>query len=197
MYNYHQSCIFANIMRGKNIIVMLFWSMCIAHTHAQETKTIPEVLVSGKKKEVFLYTSPHIIPDMEEIRDATETSFFDTVSDKMSQLSHAKFLYANASLTEEDENFHQHISELCLNNGADYAVLPTIKFFKVGLGKYIFSSQVAITLRVYKADGTPLFLGTFDTFKKKGRMFGSAENAIRKGTEGALRQLHKNIKKGK
>ena len=45
---------------------------------------------------------------------------------------------ANIKYDSVDVNM---IKESCLNNGAEIALVPKVKYFKVGLGKYVFSNK--------------------------------------------------------
>lgn len=181
------------IMYSRRIFSLLIFAIVLL-PKAQEGVAIPEVLVNGKKREVFLYTPLHIVPAVEEIREVTESYFFEAISDEVSRYTHWKLLRTEGIIDENSKDISRQISELCMHNGANYAIIPKITFFKVGFGKYIFSSQVIVTLLVYNSDGEYCISVSYDTFKKKGRLFGSAEHSIRKGVKGAFRQLSKRIK---
>lgn len=148
---------------------------------AQMTVThIPEVVVQ-KKKKTILYTRLNIFPEVEEIREVTENHFFNTIYERISKSNDLRILQTNGYVNME-ENLQGQVTELCQNNDADFVVIPSIKFFKVGFGKYIFSSQVVVTLDLYNAQGHLVSSSVYDTLKRKGRMFGSAESSIKKGT---------------
>lgn len=146
-----------------------------------------------RKVNKVLYYTPVITPDVAEIKDATYNSFFSAVTDHFSTIKHASLLRTETApygdVTGDD------IREICVNNSADYAVLPHIKFFKVGIGKYVLSSQVVVSLKLYDAAGNFISESSYDTFRKNGRILGSAENNIKRGTEGAIKALAKEFRK--
>ena len=86
-----------------------------------------------------------------------------------------------------------HIKEFCKNNNAQFAVVPKVKYFKVGIGKYVFSNQVIVSMKLYDATGKFLAEADYDTFKKNARILGSAENSIKIGTEGAMNFIAKDL----
>ena len=70
-----------------------------------------------------------------------------------------------------------------------------MKYFKVGLGKYVFSNQVIVSLKIFDAAGALVAETSYDTYRKGGRMLGSAENSIKAGTLGALKDINKQLRK--
>lgn len=183
-------------MKKKKVFIAFCILVLIATAHvgvkAQDTVTpIPEIIVQ-KKKKTFLYTQLNITPDVDEIREVTENHFFDALYERISRANDIRILHSNGYVNME-ENLQAQIAQLCMNNDADYAVIPSIQFFKVGFGKYIFSSQVVVTLDLYNAQGHLISSSAYDTLKRKGRMFGSAESSIKKGTIGAYKMMKKSI----
>ena len=89
------------------------------------------------------------------------------------------------------------IKEFCTNNNAQFAIVPKVKYFKVGFGKYIFSNQVIVSMKLYDSAGEFLTEADYDTYKKNARILGSAENSIKIGTEGAMNSITKNLEKTK
>ena len=69
-----------------------------------------------------------------------------------------------------------------------------MKYFKVGFGKYVFSNQVIISMKLYNAEGDFVMEAAYDTYKGNGRMLGTAENSVIIGTKGALRKISKELK---
>lgn len=172
--------------------VLVATTVVCMKARAQKTVTqIPEVVVQ-KKKKTILYTRLNIFPEVEEIREVTENHFFNTIYERISKSNDLRILQTNGYVNME-ENLQEQVAELCQNNDADFVVIPSIKFFKVGFGKYIFSSQVVVTLDLYNAQGHLVSSSVYDTLKRKGRMFGSAESSIKKGTMGAYKMMKKNI----
>ena len=81
------------------------------------------------------------------------------------------------------------IKELCINNGAEVAIVPKVKYFKVGLGKYVFSNQVIISIKLYNNDGNLVIENSYDTYKGTGRLLGSAENSVKIGTSNVIKNM--------
>ena len=89
------------------------------------------------------------------------------------------------------------IKDYCLNNNADYAIVPKVKYFKVGFGKYVFSNQVVVSMKLYDAAGNFITETSYDTYKKNMRILGNAENSVKVGTLGAMEEIIKNLKKSR
>ena len=96
-----------------------------------------------------------------------------------------------------DEVDIESIKEICKYNNSDLAVVPKIKYFKVGLGRYVLSNQVVVSLKLYNSEGTLLSETSYDTYRKNKRILGSTENTIKIGTSGALSSLKKYIRRAK
>ena len=84
--------------------------------------------------------------------------------------------------------------DICRNNNADVAVIPKVKYFKVGFGKYVFSNQVIVSMKLYNANGDFVMETAYDTYKGNGRLLGSAENSVIIGTKGAIRKISKELR---
>ena len=142
----------------------------------------------------ILYFNPEIFPDIEEIKEPTYTAFFSALSDHISLSSQHKLLRVDYDVPF-DASDSTLIAEFCENNNAQFAVIPKVKYFKVGFGKYVFSNQVIVSMKIYSATGTLLAETSYDTYRKNGRLLGSAENSIKIGTFGALKNLNKILRK--
>lgn len=167
-------------------------SLCSIFVQAQENTSVS----LNKAKYTILYFNPEIEPEVEEIKGATFEAFFSAVSDYYSGLKNTKILRSQTPITYNDVN-KTDVTEGCFNNNAQFAVIPKVKFFKIGFGKYILSSQVIVSMKLYDAQGNLLSDSSYDTFKKKARILGSAENSVKLGTHGALKILRKEFQKGK
>ncbi|MBS1549951.1 MAG: pyruvate decarboxylase [Bacteroidetes bacterium] len=141
----------------------------------------------------ILYFNPDIQPEIEEIKQPTYLAFFSTVTNKLSSSKNNSLLIVDQTLSF-DQTDPEIIREYCTNNQADFAVVPKVKYFKVGLGKFVFSSQVIISMKLYSAEGKLISEVQYDTYKKNRKLLGSAENFVKLGTEGALKEILKNIK---
>lgn len=160
------------------------------YAYAQANTDIEEVQINGKIKYTFLYTNPTIEPPVEEIIAPTIIEFFDVVTHRFSANKNLKLIRSKSSVVA-DGDISKNIQELGENNNADYVVVPKLKFFKVGIGRYLFSSQVEVCLDLYNSEGKLLSSETYNTYKNDRRIFGSAENSIRKATQGAMKGLRK------
>lgn len=183
----------------KNIYILtvflLSFSTLVSCQTASATPTN-----SGKpnKHQNIIYFNPEIFPDIEEIKESTYSAFYDAVSARELHLRNYKMLRVDSNIPFDSVDA-ESIKEFCVNNNANYAVIPKVKYFKVGLGKYIFSNQVIVSMKLYDATGNFISETDYDTFKKNARILGSAENSIKIGTLGAMNSMTKNlykIKKG-
>lgn len=149
----------------------------------------------GKIQRIIIY-EPEVFPDIEEIKEPTNTAYFSALSDELNNLGDYKLLRINSTATY---NFTEIpvLKELCKNNSADAILIPKVKYFKVGIGKYVFSNQVIVSLKLYDSAGNFIIETSYDTFKTSGRMLGSAENSIKIGTVGALRKMSEEIRSNK
>ncbi|WP_233701999.1 pyruvate decarboxylase [Kaistella palustris] len=138
----------------------------------------------------ILYFNPEIFPDILEIREPTYTAFYAAVSEKENHIRNLKMLRVDSPMPFDSVQASV-IKEFCINNNAELAVVPKVKYFKVGFGKYIFSNQVIISMKLYDASGNLLTETSYDTYKKNARLLGSAENSIKIGTAGAIQNMTK------
>lgn len=150
----------------------------------------------GKINKV-IYFQPSIFPEIEEIKSPTYQTFFSAIMDQMNNYNqNIKVILINQSLDYDNIN-QEYIKEIGENNEAQAIIIPHIKYFKVGLGKYVFSNQILISLKLFDNKGNFLMETQFDTYKGKARLIGKAENSIRIGTKEALKQLVKDLRKKK
>lgn len=152
------------------------------------------LLNKDEKSYQILYFNPEVFPDIEEIKEPTYTAFFSALSDQFSTSKNNKLLRVDYDIPF-DEPQVASIVEFCKNNNAQYAVVPKVKYFKVGFGKYVFSNQVVVSMKIYNALGELMAESSYDTYRKNGRLLGSAENSIKIGTNGALKNLSKILRK--
>ena len=89
----------------------------------------------------------------------------------------------------------EYIKEVGKNNNAEAIIVPKVKYFKVGIGKYVFSNQVLVSLKLYDSEGNLIMENQYDTYKGNARLIGKAENSIKVGTKGAIKDLIKNLRK--
>lgn len=153
-------------------------------------------LIKSSKSQSILYFNPEVFPDIEEIKEPTYAAFYSAVSEKLSHFRHFKMLRVDSHIPFDSVE-SASIREFCDNNDADFAVVPKVKYFKVGFGKYIFSNQVIVSMKLYDANGILISETHYDTYKKNARILGSAENSIKIGTEGAMNRLAKEFTKYK
>jgi len=154
------------------------------------------VLQRETKKQNIIYFNPEIFPEVEEIKDPTYTAFYAAISEKNSPFRNYKVLRVDANIPYDSVDVNA-IKEYCKNNNAQLAVVPKVKYFKVGFGKYVFSNQVIISMKLYDSMGNFLTETDYDTYKKNARILGSAENSIKIGTSGAVNRMGKNLRKSK
>ena len=154
------------------------------------------VLQRETKKQNIIYFNPEIFPEVEEIKDPTYTAFYAAISEKNSPFRNYKVLRVDANIPYDSVDVDA-IKEYCKNNNAQLAVVPKVKYFKVGFGKYVFSNQVIISMKLYDSLGNFLTETDYDTYKKNARILGSAENSIKIGTYGAVNRMGKNLRKSK
>lgn len=152
------------------------------------------LLYKDAKTYQILYFNPEVFPDIEEIKEPTYLAFFTALSDQLSASKSNKLLRVDYNISF-DEPESGIIAEFCENNNAQYAVVPKVKYFKVGFGKYVFSNQVIVSMKIYNATGELIAETSYDTYRKNGRLLGSAENSIKIGTNGALKNINKILRK--
>ncbi|MEN2435383.1 pyruvate decarboxylase [Weeksellaceae bacterium A-14] len=186
-------------MKKKNLAVVAFLvvagGIVIARAQSLSANDAVNSSIPEQKVKKVLYFNPQVYPDLDEIKEPTNTAFFSAVSDEYSSLKRSNMLRADVS--EADEISAETIREYCRNNNADFAIVPKVKYFKVGIGKYVFSNQVVVSMKLYDAKGNFLTETQYDTYKKNMRMLGSAENSVKIGTKGAIREIIKKLRKSK
>lgn len=144
----------------------------------------------------ILYFNPEVFPDLDEIKEPTYTAFDAAVSGKVNHFRNLKMLRVDSNLPFDSAD-KKSIKEFCQNNNAVYAIVPKVKYFKVGFGKYIFSNQVIVSMKLYDASGELVSEADYDTFRKNARILGSAENSIKIGTEGAINSIAKDLSRSR
>lgn len=149
---------------------------------------------SEDKIKKVLYFNPEVEPDIEEIKEPTNHAFFSAVSDNLSGYKRNKMLRTEIQIPFDSVDV-QTIVDYCLNNDADFAVVPKVKYFKVGIGKYVFSNQVIVSMKLFDASGNFITESDYDTYRKNMRLLGSAENSIKIGTNGAIKAILKKLRK--
>lgn len=155
-----------------------------------------EIESKNDKIKNILCFNPEIFPDVEEIKSPTHDIFFQHIGDKIPPIKQSKITKINASLNFENPE-PQDLISYCKYNDADFVLLSLVKYFKVGLGKYVFSNQVLIKLKLFNAEGFLIAESEYNTYKKNIRLLGSTEHSLKIGTKGALKLLKKQIRKNK
>ncbi|UKB85221.1 pyruvate decarboxylase [Chryseobacterium sp. MEBOG06] len=140
-----------------------------------------------------LYFNPEVEPDIDEIKDPTNNAFFDAVSDNFSGKRN-KMLRAEVQVSYDSID-RQTIMDYCVNNDADFAIVSKVRYFKVGFGKYVFSNQVVVSMKLFDADGNFVTESDHDTYRKNMRLLGSTVNSVKMGTEGAIKGIIKKLRK--
>lgn len=146
------------------------------------------------KEKRTLYFAPEVFPPVEEIQEPTNLAFFSAVSDEINDFRGNRIIRADQPMKFDSINA-ETIQEYCKNNQADFAIVPKVKYFKVGLGKYVFSNQVVVSMKLFDAKGNLLTETDYDTYRKNMRLLGSAENSVKIGTGGAMKRILKNLRK--
>lgn len=146
--------------------------------------------INGVK--TVLFFDPEVFPDIDEIKDPTYSAFSNAASDKMRSIS-IKYLQVNKAIPFEEIDT-KIVQEICKNNNADVAIIPKVKYFKVGFGRYVFSNQVVVSLKLYDSEGNYIMETSYDTYKGNARLLGSAENSVLIGTKGAIRKMEKELR---
>ncbi|ASE60228.1 pyruvate decarboxylase [Chryseobacterium indologenes] len=140
-----------------------------------------------------LYFNPEVEPDIDEIKEPTNNAFFSAVSDNFSGRKN-KMLRAEVQVAFDSID-KQTITDYCVNNDADFAIVSKVRYFKVGIGKYVFSNQVVVSMKLFGADGNLITESDYDTYRKNMRLLGSTVNSIKIGTDGAIKDIIKKLRK--
>lgn len=165
-------------------------------TACQSMQAQSGAAVKSVKNQTVLYFNPTVYPDIEEIKEPTNQAFFTAVGNRVARNRNYTMLRSDGLLSFDSVDAPS-VKQYCEHNNAAFAVVPKVKYFKVGIGKYVFSNQVIVSLKLYDAAGNLVAESDYDTYKKKARMLGSAENSIKIGTEGAMKLLGKNLRQSK
>ncbi|MCE3075836.1 pyruvate decarboxylase [Chryseobacterium gwangjuense] len=173
----------------KVLFFLVFTSFLLIGTASMKAQKS----VDNKTRKV-LYFNPEVEPDIEEIKEPTNNAFFSAVSDNISNMKKSKMLRAEVQVSYDSID-KQTIIDYCSNNATDFAIVPKVKYFKVGLGKYVFSNQVVVSMKLFDATGNLLTETDYDTYRKNMRLLGSTENSIKIGTNGAIKGILKKLKK--
>lgn len=182
-------------MKNLSFLTFSFVTICVlVSCRSAMTTTNNENRNSGSQ--IILYFNPEVFPDIEEIKEPTYSAFYAAVSGKTNKLHNYKMLRVDSQIPFDSVDV-KSIKEFCLNNNAQFAVVPKVKYFKVGFGKYIFSNQVIVSMKLYDSSGNFLTEADHDTYRKNARILGSAENSIKIGTEGAMNNIEKDLLKTK
>lgn len=146
------------------------------------------------KTPTIIYFNPTVFPDIEEIKEPTYSAFFSALAEGLQGNRSYHMLRVDANMAFDSVNTPS-VKEYCTHNNATFAVVPNVKYFKVGFGKYVFSNQVVVSMKLYDAQGNLLAETDYDTYKKNARLLGSAENSVKIGTQGAMKLMSKNLRK--
>lgn len=150
--------------------------------------------IKVSKIKTVLFFNPEVFPDIEEIKKPTYEAFYSATSDKMKSLGNINYLQVDTPVSFDTVDV-KTVTELCQNNNADAAVISKVKYFKVGLGSYVFSNQVVVGMKLYDAKGNFILETSYDTYKGNGRLLGTAKNSVIIGTKGAIRKMNKELRK--
>ena len=143
-----------------------------------------------------VYFQPDIFPEIEEIKSPTYQAFFSAVTDHMRMYNGLKTIQMDSSMPYDSVDV-ETLKEICKNNDAEVAIVPKIKYFKVGIGKYVFSNQVLVQLKLYDSKGNFLMETQYDSYRGNARLMGTAENSIKIGTKGAIKKMKQELRNKK
>lgn len=174
-------------------LVALSLVVAIQQYKSQNIAMVSAAEADIQRSQKILYFNPEVYPDLPEIIEPTNTAFFSAVSNRFAA-SNSKMIRAENPMTYDSVDAVT-VKDFCKNNGADFAVIPKVKYFKVGLGQYVFSNQVEVSMKLYDAQGNYVAESKFNTFKRNMRMIGSAENSIKIGTNGAIRDIMRDLRR--
>lgn len=172
----------------------LFYTLISSAFIISITSVKAQKITTHDKARKILYFNPEVEPDIEEIKEPTNSAFFSAVSDNLSMFRKNKMLKSEVQVSYDNIDAAT-ISEYSKNNDADFVIVPKVKYFKVGLGKYVFSNQVIVSMKLFDAEGNLLTSSDYDTYRKNMRLLGSAENSIKIGTNGVMKNILKQLKK--
>ena len=136
----------------------------------------------------IVYFDPEVFPDYDGIKSPTNSALFAAVSNELKKYGSYRIMHVDSPI-KYDSIDSETVKELCINNGAEIAIIPKVKYFKVGLGKYVFSNQVIVSMKLYNNDGNLVIENSYDTYKGSGRLLGSAENSVKIGTANVVKNM--------
>lgn len=136
----------------------------------------------------IVYFNPEVYPDYDGIKKPTNNAFYSTISNELKNYGNFRILHVDVPI-KYDSIDGEMVKELCINNGAEVAIIPKVKYFKVGLGKYVFSNQVIVSMKLYNSDGKLVIENSYDTYKGSGRLLGTAENSVKIGTSHVIKNM--------
>ena len=157
------------------------------------TSSNGEGKIKAKKVHKIVYFSPEVFPNYDGIIEPTNKAFFNTVTNELKNYGDYRVLRVDTPVSYDTVDI-QSIKDYCKNNDAEAAIIPKVKYFKVGIGKYVFSNQVIISMKLYNSDGELVMENSFDTYRGKGRLLGSAENSVNIGTSNVIKNLITELK---
>lgn len=193
-FNLLNGNIFAYVFHMKKILffgsVAVLSAALIGCTAFSGLRKIAENTRGSQKIKNVIYFNPEVYPTVEGIQEPTYLAFSSSISNELRKDSELKILRIETPMKYDTVDIPS-LKEICRNNGSDVAIVPKVKYFKVGLGKYIFSNQVVVSMKIFDAEGNMLSESSYDTFRKNKRVIGNTENSIKKGTNGALREALK------
>lgn len=189
-------CIFATTRMMKHFYLLSLSFGVFALFSACQVQAPVSNLVKSSKLKTVLYFNPTVYPEIEEVKEPTYAAFFEAVNERVSRNRNYKMMRVETAMDFDSVQIPDLV-EYCEMNTAAFAVIPKVKFFKVGFGKYVLSNQVIVSLKLYDSTGKLVAESDYDTYRKKARMLGSAENSIKIGTEGALKLIGQHLRKGK
>lgn len=143
--------------------------------------------VKLQKADIVVF-SPVIEPDISEIQQSTWNIFFEAWDRNPLKIQNKYYRITQPAVQDSET-----IRAYCENNQADYAVVPKVTYFKVGIGKYVFSSQVTVELSLYDKNGQLLLHNSYNTFKKHARVLGSTVNSLKIGVKGAVKAMNRSL----
>lgn len=174
-------------------LTLILSSLLISCANYGEALVYKNKDIKVSKIRTVLYFNPEVFPDISEIKEPTYTAFYSATSDKMKSLGNIKYLQVDTPMSFDDVDA-KTVKEICQNNNADVAVVPKVKYFKVGFGKYVFSNQVIVSMKLYDSNGHFIMETSYDTYKGNARLLGSASNSVILGTKGAIRKMNKELR---
>jgi len=148
------------------------------------------------KIQKIVYLNPDIYPDFSALQEPTNTAFFGAISNQLQRKRNIQVTRIDTPMDYENID-EELLADLCTNNMADIIIVPHIKYFKVGIGKYVLSNQVVVSLKSYTKKGEFISRVNYDTYAGNARLLGSAENSVKLGVEGALNKMFNALKKQK